>query len=372
MSNEKLAIKRLNRNRIYKYILERDHVSIADIARDLLISLPTATQHIQALLKDGLLIEKGLCESTGGRRPKAYACNPVARVGCGINITHSSVDIVIVDLLGNLVDHNVLSVNGIVNRETMWNIREILLDMLRRKAFPESAVIGVGISLPAIIDASNTIHETAFDAPLPGNFQENLQEALPFQLNYINDASSGGYAEFWHCKEENNIFFLSLSNSVGGAVRIHGQVYDGDDFRSAEIGHVTIVPNGRRCHCGQRGCANTYCSSNNLRQAADGSLSQFFQNLEAKDPHSVEVWDSYTDYLVNTINNIRLLYDCDVIIGGSVGRYIPKYIPELKRRLAGRDSFNRAPNFIKVSKYDSESSAVGAALKFIDKFISEV
>ena len=166
MSNEKFAIKRLNRNRIYKYTLEKEQVSIADIARDLLISLPTATQHVQALLKDGLLMEKGLCESTGGRRPKAYGCNPMARVGCGINITHSSVDIVIVDLLGNLVDHDVFTVDGIVDWETMWQIREVLLNMLRRRGLAESAVIGVGISLPAIIDANNTIHETAFDAPL--------------------------------------------------------------------------------------------------------------------------------------------------------------------------------------------------------------
>ncbi|MCI8525362.1 MAG: ROK family transcriptional regulator [Oscillospiraceae bacterium] len=367
-----MELKKVNRNRIFRYILEREEVSMADISRDLRISLPTVTQHVGRLKDAGLLLDGGLCESTGGRRAKAIACNIRATVGCGINITHRDVDFVLVDLVGTVIDYTKLSVPCELNGDYLEMLRSTLLQMIQRSGLPAAAVLGVGISLPAIIDGGKRICDTAFDFPVPPHFQEDLRTCLPFQLDFFNDASSGGYAEFWHCKDAENLFYLSLSGSVGGAVRIHRRAYDGDDFRSAEIGHTTIVPGGRLCYCGQQGCMNAYCSSNSLSAQGGGSLETFFQRLEAGDPACAAKWDEYLGYLAIAINNIRLMYDCDVILGGSVARYIGRYVPELNRRLAQRDSFHRAGTYIRACRYDSESSAVGAALIFVDRFIDQI
>ncbi len=372
MSNDKLDIKKMNRNRIYRYILEQNQVSIADISHELMISQPTVTQHVYSLMKENLLVECGLYESRGGRRAKAFACNPLSHVGCGINITHSEADIVVVDMQGRIVDYSRLSLSGELDEGMMQRLNEMLQEMLSRNGLPAACVIGVGISLPAIIDGNGKIHDTAFDWPLAESFQRSLEEALPFSLDYINDASSGGYAEFWHCKSTENLFYISLSNTVGGAVRIHGHVFDGDDFRAAEIGHVTLVDGGKPCYCGQRGCVNAYCSSSNLIRSDEGDLSVFFRKLEEGDAQSLQKWNTYLDYLAIAINNIRMMYDCDVILGGSVGRFIPPYISELEARLARRDSFYRRSRFVLDCKYHSESSAVGAALRFIDRFIDEI
>lgn len=372
MSNDKLDIKKLNRNRIYRYLLEREQASIADISHDLMVSQPTVTQHIHSLMMDGLLKECGLYESRGGRRAKAYSCNPLAHVGCGINITHSEADVVIVDLQGKLIDYSKISLKGEMDSAMMRYLNETLQNMLMSNQLCAESVLGVGISLPAIIDGDGTIHDTAFEWPLTESFQRDLEDALPFKINYINDATSGGYAEFWHCKTTENLFYISLSNTVGGAVRIHGRLFDGDDFRAAEIGHVTLVENGRKCYCGQQGCVNAYCSSNNLIRPEEGKLSRFFYRLESEDAQAMEKWDRYLDDLAIVINNIHMLYDCNVILGGSVGRFIPPYMPELEARLAKRDSFYRAGNFIRCCKYHSESSAVGAALRFADQFIASI
>ena len=372
LASTKMDLKKLNRNRIFRYILEREEVSMADISRDLLLSLPTVTQHVASLKSEGLLLDGGLYESTGGRRAKAIACNVCARVGCGINITHRDVDFVLVDLVGTVIDYTKLPVPCELSKDYLEMLRDTLLQMIQRSGVPAASVLGVGVSLPAIIDGGKRICDTAFDFPVPPHFQEDLQAHLPFQLDYFNDASSGGYAEFWHCKEAENLFYLSLSGSVGGAVRIARRAYNGDDFRSAEIGHTTIVPDGRLCYCGQRGCMNTYCSSNNLSSPAGGSLEAFFRSLEAGDPVCAAKWDEYLGYLAIAINNIRQIYDCNVILGGSVARFIGAYVPELNRCLAQRDSFHRAAPYIRACKYHSESSAVGAALIFVDRFIDRI
>jgi len=365
-------IKRANRNRIFRYILEKEQVSMADITRDLIISLPTTTQHVTALKKKGLLIEDGLYESTGGRPAKVIACNPRAKVACGINITHDTVDLIMVDLLGNVIDYEKEESLCEIDDSYMNRLRTMLFDMIRKNDLAERLILGVGVSLPAIVDGGGIIHDTAFDAPLPQNFRQMMKNYIPFPLRYFNDASSGGYAEFWHCKTVENLFYLSLSGTVGGAVRIHNRTFDGDDYRSAEIGHTTIVPNGRPCYCGQRGCMNTYCSSNSLALPANGGLQAFFQRLEANEAESLKKWDEYLNYLAIAINNIRLMFDCDIILGGNVGRFIPRYVPALEERLNRRDSFHRPAKYLRICEYHSESSAVGAALMFVDQFIDQI
>lgn len=372
MSNDKLDIKRINRNRIYRYLLEKGQASIADISHELMVSQPTVTQHIHSLMHENLLVECGLYESRGGRRAKAFSCAPLSHVGCGINIAHSEADLVIVDLQGKLIDYSKIALQGEMDSAMMRYLNDTLQNMLMSNHISCESVLGVGISLPAIIDGDGNIHDTAFDYPLTESFQCNLEEALPFKISYINDASSGGYAEFWHCKSTENLFYISLSNTVGGAVRIHGKMFDGDDFRAAEIGHVTLFENGRKCYCGQCGCVNAYCSSSNLIKPEEGKLSRFFYRLESAETEAVEKWNRYLDHLAIVINNIRMLYDCSVILGGSVGRFIPPYLPALQARLEQRDSFYRKEHFVQCCKYHSESSAVGAALRFVDQFVASI
>jgi len=370
--NAKAQIKKANRNRIFRYILKKKEVSMADISRQLVISLPTITEHMAKLKEMGVLVENGLYESTGGRRAKVISINPRSKVACGVNITHSTMDLVIVDLLGGVIDYFKEEIPCAINHEYLDHMRTQLLGMIEKNSLFEQSILGVGISLPAIVDADGVIYDTAFDAPLPPDVHRTTQEYIPFPVRFFNDASSGGYAEFWHCKSGENLFYLNLSETVGGAIRVHNRILDGDDYRSAEIGHTTIVPNGRQCYCGQKGCLYAYCSSNCLATPAEGGLRPFFQKLEDGDPECGLKWDEYLNYLAIGINNIRLLFDCDVILGGSVGRFVPKYVPQLAERLGRRDSFHRAADYLRVCEYHSESSAVGAALMFIDQYIAQV
>jgi predicted NBD/HSP70 family sugar kinase len=370
--NAKRQIKKATRNLIFRYVLEKKQVAMADISRQLVISLPTITQHIDSLKKMGILIENGLYESTGGRRAKALSINPRSKVACGINITHSALDMITVDLLGGVIDYVKEDIPCRISREYLDHLQSLLTGMFERNSLSEQSILGVGISLPAIVDGRGVIYDTAFETPLPPDFHQVVQARVPAPITFVNDASSGGYAEFWHCKTRENLFYLSLSETVGGAAKVHGRVLSGNDYRSAEVGHTTIIPDGRPCYCGQRGCMNTYCSSKCLSLLAGGSLTAFFQELETGNAYCRGKWNEYLDYLAIAINNIRLLFDCEVILGGGVGRFIPEYVPALSERLRKRDSFHRTTEYLRVCEYHSESSAVGAALMFVDQFIAQI
>lgn len=88
-------------------------------------------------------------------------------------------------------------------------------------------------------------------------------------------------------------FYISLSNNIGGAILIGQKVYKGEGPRSGEVGHMTIIPDGRECYCGQRGCFETYCNASILSDLSDGDLTLFFEKLEAGDKACMEAWKEY-------------------------------------------------------------------------------
>ena len=84
-----------------------------------------------------------------------------------------------------------------------------------------------------------------------------------------------------------NAFYISLSNSIGGAMIIDNAIYEGDSLKGGEIGHMTVVPEGGElCYCGKRGCFDTLCRAGNLDQYTDGNLEAFFQLLANGDEGS--------------------------------------------------------------------------------------
>lgn len=372
MTNSNIKIKKYNRNKIFRYISRNRVVSNSDISKALKLSLPTVSQNIEALTQMDLIIEKGFCKSSGGRRPKMVACNPRAKVAIGIDITVDHIQEVVVDLLGNIIDHVWIVQPCLVNKEYLEQLKDSIDAMLSKNKIPSEKVYGVGISLPAIIDKDKKIYQTAFNTTLPANFLEVLQEYIPYPVDYFNDASSGGFAEFWGDKSIKSLFYLSLSKTIGGSIMLQNRIWDGDSFRSGEIGHTSLIPGGKKCYCGRNGCVNAYLSSDNLSEFSDGNLDRFFEMLEEEQPDIIREWNTYIELLAYVINNIYMLFDCHIIIGGYIGKYMSKYIDRLKTLVSEKDAFSRDASYISCCKYCSESSAVGAALMFIQDFIDKI
>ena len=83
-------------------------------------------------------------------------------------------------------------------------------------------------------------------------------------------------------------------------------------------------------------------------------------------------WDRYLGYMASTINYVRALLDCDVILGGYVGAYLEPSLDEIRRRALKISTFDSSSDFIKLCSYKNESIAAGAALYFISQFIKTI
>lgn len=103
----------------------------------------------------------------------------------------------------------------------------------------------------------------------------------------------------------------------------------------------------------------------------DGNLKAFFDELETNIGYQ-RVFEDYLDHLAIGVNNLRVCYDYDIILGGYVGAYMTDYVDILRKKVVKLNPFETNANFIHVCHYRTEASAVGAAIYFIDKFIQSM
>lgn len=85
-----------------------------------------------------------------------------------------------------------------------------------------------------------------------------------------NDANAAAWAEhrFGAGRGERDLLCITAGTGIGGGLVLDGRLFRGAFGIGAEFGHLQLVPGGRRCGCGQRGCFEQYCSGRALLHAA--------------------------------------------------------------------------------------------------------
>lgn len=356
---------------IYQYIREQGAVSKQDIVIGLGLSLPTITQNLNNLAELGLIDTSKKISNTGGRNATAYSYIENARYAVGLYLNRHHINCVAVDLSGNVISLIKVRENFDLNDDNyLRKIGETVEEVKKDTGLPDDRFLGVGIAVQGLISDDGERVTYGLTLNFTGVTRADIAKYIPYHNRLFHDSAAAGYAEVWDRNDLDDAFYLSLSNSVGGAVIVANKIFEGERRKSGEIGHMTIIPKaGDRCYCGQRGCFDTVCRANVLAEYADGDLEKFFELLETKDLGARRHWNRYLEYLSIGIHNIRMLYDTKIVIGGYVGAYIEKYMEDLCTRVDARDSFKeKSERYLVPSKYKKEPTGVGAAIHMIDEF----
>ena len=149
-------------------------------------------------------------------------------------------------------------------------------------------------------------------------------------------------------------------------------IYIGAECRAGEFGHMVIHPEGETCYCGKKGCVDAYCSASRLTDLAGVDLPGFFRELENGNVRFREVWERYLDDLAIAVDNLRMCFDGDVVLGGYVGSYMEPYIEAFRLKCAGRNIFGHGGDYVRACKYRVEASALGAAIYRIEQYIDRI
>jgi glucokinase len=135
----------------------------------------------------------------------------------------------------------------------------------------EHDVVAVGIGAAGFIDSdrANVLFAPNLawrDEPL----RDDVQAMLDLPVVVENDANAAAWAEhrFGAGKGQPDLVCVTVGTGIGGGIVLGGSLYRGRFGIGAEFGHMQLVPDGRRCGCGQNGCWEQYCSGRALLREA--------------------------------------------------------------------------------------------------------
>lgn len=365
-------LKRINRNKVYRYIHEKGQVSKRDLVTALGLSLPTISQNFSELFDRGLLHYTGTFESSGGRRSKKISVISDARIVIGLEIKMEHINILAIDLKGNPFPNKRIDVHFEISDNYGKFLASEIDHYIRAKGIQKEIILGVGLSIPGVLSKDKEYIICAPTLRLKQVSIDALTRHIPYDVFIENDANAGGYAELHFRKDLETLAFVSVSEGVGGALVYNGIQYNGMNNRGIEIGHMTVVNGGKQCHCGKSGCLEAYISTSVLAAGRDRGVEEFFEKLHEGDVSCIAIWEDYLNFLCMGINNIRTILDCDIILGGALAGFIIDYFEDIKLRLCKIAIFDTDANYLHLSNYTANEGAIGTALHFADQFVKNI
>ena len=127
----------------------------------------------------------------------------------------------------------------------------------------EAAILGVGIGSPGPLDRKRGL--VIFTPNLRWTnmpVRDRIGNALGLRAALDNDANCAMLGEHWvgAAMGASNAVCFTIGTGIGGGIIVNGKLLHGASDAAAEIGHITIDVNGRRCGCGNDGCLEAYAS----------------------------------------------------------------------------------------------------------------
>ncbi len=182
----------------------------------------------------------------------------------GVDLGGTNLRAAAVDQNGQLIAQVSASTSPEKGRE--YVISEIVesIQELRGKQL-EGRFAGVGIGVPGFILMEQGVilnsNNLAFLENMP--LRDEIEKRLGAPVILENDANAAALGESWigAGAEVDDLVLLTLGTGIGGGIVYKGRVMHGFLGMAGELGHITVVPNGNPCGCGNVGCLEKHASA---------------------------------------------------------------------------------------------------------------
>ena len=262
------------------------------------------------------------------------------RYGFGVDIGGTTVKIAWFEESGKkLHSWEIPTVRENNGKQILPHIAAALEKFLTEQGVDRSQVIGVGVGVPGPVDSKGIVKVCVNLGWGEMDIANQLSELTGLPVKAGNDANVAAMGEYWQgsAREYSSMIMATLGTGVGGGIVVEGNLLHGTHGCGGEIGHMVLNRDETEvCGCGNRGCAEQYCSATGLvrlanrRLAEDEAPSALRQltKMEAKDVFDAgkqgdavanEILERYYACLGEFFANLCVVVDPEVIVlGGGV------------------------------------------------------
>ncbi|AII09776.1 MULTISPECIES: ROK family protein [Rhodococcus] len=318
---------------------------------------------------------------------------PASALTVGIDVGGTSIRACVVDETGEVLDS--------VQAPTPQSAKalEDALDRAVRELASRHRIAAVGLAVAGFITSDLTTvrfapHLPWKNVPVANDLSDRL--GLPVVLEH--DANAAAWAEhrFGAAAGGRNVVMVAIGTGIGAALLIDGTLYRGSFGVAPELGHLQVVPGGRPCACGKRGCWERYCSGTALVDtaiellAADPTSSTVLAREVASDPGSltgrriasaardgdplaVRTMEEFARWLGVGLAMVGDVYDPDlVVVSGGVSGSAPLFLDHARDVYASlaTGSGHRPLARIRETQLGESAQRIGAATMARDALLN--
>jgi predicted NBD/HSP70 family sugar kinase len=372
-----------NRRIVLDVIRRHGSLSRKEIVERVALSPQTVANITSDLESVGLVVARRLkVQKSRGQPPIVFELNPNGGTSIGITIEPGLVRAALVNLVGQVIRKQDVEIDTHDRRGTL-NVMVAVVNDLASVASSTGRVRGVGVALPGPFKVSSMsfVGPTVLEGWTDLSALDELHRISGFPVIYSVDSVAGALGEslFGSAKNLSNFFYMHFGVGLGGTLVANRSAYKGANSNATEIGHVPIVPDGKACYCGNRGCLERYLSLHSLAEALgradvkEGARELLVEMLSAQEPALIAWCREAAVHLRNAVCMIENLLDPEtIVIGGSAPRALVEHIVALAEPLHGsvRAGVASSQKRILLSQHDEDSSILGAAVLPIYEMLS--
>jgi glucokinase len=241
---------------------------------------------------------------------------------------------------------------------------------LRERVGPIS-LAGIGVVVPGNMQDGRIVNANNLPSLEGFPIRDRLEEGLEMSVVLENDANAAALGEKWlgAGREVDDLVLLTLGTGVGGGIIAGGKVLTGFRGMAGELGHITVVPNGNPCGCGNRGCLEKHASAQavsvmaRLAGLGDITSEECYRQAASGDEKAQLVFACMGEalgialaMLINTLN-----FPLYLLGGGALAAW-DQFAPHMMAEVHRRSIIYRATNTrIEKAMLGNEAGLFGAA-----------
>ncbi len=349
---------------------------------------PTISNLVRKLIDEGLVVETGHAESTGGKRRVLLRLNHTSRYAVGVCLGQGVMTYVLTDLTGVVVAR--ISRPGVGAEAPATVVTRIAAEiptLVDSVGVDRARLVGVGLVFPGPL----TGRGVAGLNPELRHWREfplgaALEQATDLPVVLDNDATAAALGEHWAggFGTASAAAALYMGSGLGAGLVIDGITYRGPSGNAGELGHVCVDADGPRCWCGARGCVEAVAGPAAVVAAgrADAGLAGALGLTTGTGPaavardfaaigraarrgqrRSLALCERSARYVAAAARTLANVMDLEVIVLTGPGFAVAGsvYLPVLRQEL--HTVFSRSAHAVDVrlSRSAATASAVGAA-----------
>ncbi|WP_214816705.1 ROK family transcriptional regulator [Exiguobacterium sp. s59] len=367
-----------NRALILRLIRLHQPVSRVELAKKTSLTKPTISNIVNELKEEGLINERELGVSSGGRRPIMLELAASDRFVIGIDATQRKLHGVVTNIHGELLDEAWHDERFDTNEEFIDAIVALYITLNERT---QGDVIGLGVSVHGMVEAGDGVVLFAprfhlHDIPLKRELEKRLGQHV-FVENDVRTLALGELY-FGEAIGIEEFFYVYAGYGIGGAYVHAGELIDGEHHIAGEIGHMRIMLDGPICSCGNRGCLEAVAGErailNEARQLAHDLTLDDLRDSVSSNQDVRKLYERAGEYIgIATLNMIHLLNPGRILLGGPLFNYAPDVVTNIQERVAQTAlTLDARQTDIRVVPWNVSQGALGAAALITNEMFGEI